>query len=236
MEPNTTAAVGTASAKLGSAAIGGRGRDNIMQRVTGDGRAVTFLGTDLIPGRPLRLWGVLAETSGNAGAGGGAFIRIGILGAHDGWSVSRLLAVALARFEAELARAGEAEVAEIVRCLELAASMYREPQEGEPVLPVSFEPDPMGAASPYPWTLARTGLFTIKLCPDPAGRQDGATPEQLLAVLDLAMSAWLLVTPWRRSCWEARRAVREALAIETGRTMAREAAELTAAERGPKLG
>jgi hypothetical protein len=43
------------------------------------------------------------------------------------------------------------------------------------------------------------------------------TPEQLLAVLDLALSAWLPVTPWRRRCWEVRCAVREALAIEAGR-------------------
>ena len=93
------------------AAIGGHGRDSIMQRVTSDGRVVTFIATDLIPGRPLRLWGALAEISGSAGAGVGAFIRLGILGAHDGWSMTQLLAVALARFEAERARTGEAEVA-----------------------------------------------------------------------------------------------------------------------------
>jgi hypothetical protein len=208
--------------RTAGATFGGRGRDAILRRITGDGRIVTFLATDLIPGRPLRLWGALAETAGSA-AGGGVFIRLGVLGAHDGWSVTQLLAVALARFEAELARAGSAEVAEIVRSLELAAAEYREPQEGEPVLPVSFEPDAAGAASLYPWVLARAGLFVIPLCPDPEGQGGGITSAQLLAVLDLAMTAWLPVTPWR-SCWQAWRAVREALAVEAGRMVDREVA------------
>jgi hypothetical protein len=229
MEPSTESAASAVSAKPAtSVAIGGRGRDTVMQRVTGDGRAVTFLATDLIPGRPLRLWGALAEAGGNAGEGGGVFIRLGILGAMDGWIVSQLLAVALARFEAELARTGAAEVAEIVRDLELAAATYREAQASEPVLPVSFEPAPSASPSPYPWTVARAGLFPIPLSPDAAGRQNGVTPEQLLVVLDLAMSAWLPITPWRRSCWESRRAVRAALAIEARRTMARETKEMAA--------
>jgi hypothetical protein len=157
---------------------------------------------------------VLADTAGGAD-GGAAFIRLGLLGANDGWSIGQLLVLARARFAAELARAGGAEVEAIIRCLDRAAAVHREALDDEPVPPVAFEP---GAnPSPYPWTLARAGLFSIALSPDPEGRGEGVTPEQLLVVLDLALSAWLPVTPWRRRCWEARRAVREALAIETGR-------------------
>jgi len=221
------------AAKPVSAAMGGRGRDTVMRRVIGDGRAVTFLGTDVIPGRPLRMWGVLVDTADHAGEGGGAFIRLGILGARDGWSVTQLLAVALARFEAELARTGAAEVAEIVRHLELAAATFRDAHESEPALPISFEPAPGAPPSPYPWTVARAGLFAIQLSDDAAGRQEGVTPEQLLAVLDLAMCAWLPVTPWRRSCWVARRAVRAALAVEAGRTAASEMAATPGATAPP---
>jgi hypothetical protein len=210
-----------------SAALGGRGRDTVLRRLTSDGRAVVFVATDLIPGRPVRLWGALAETGR-----GGVFIRLGILGVRDGWSSTELLAVALARFEAEVARTGETAVAEIVRSLELAAATYREPLGDEPVLPISFEAV-TGVASPYAWTLARAGLFSIPLCPDPEGQQEGVTPAQLLAVLDLAMTAWLPVTPWRRSCWLARNAVREALTIESKRALAREMAASAAGAQAP---
>ena len=101
------------------------GRDTMARRVTSNGRAVTFLATDLLPGRPLRLWGALAETSN-----GVAFIRLGLLGANDGWPVAQLLAVAQARFTTELARTGEPKVETIVRCLERAAAAYREPLTG----------------------------------------------------------------------------------------------------------
>ena len=201
-------------------------RDSVAFHTTSTGRAVTLLSTDLIPGRPLRLWGAVVEIPD-----GGVFVRLSILGPYDGWSVTQLLAVALARFEAELAHSGEPALVEIVRHLERAAAVHREPLAGEVVPPVAFEPaPPCAVASPFPWTVARAGLFAIPMCPDAEARQRGVTPEQLLAVLELALTAWLPVTPWRRSCWEARRAVRAALALEAKRAAARWEEHVAAAD------
>ncbi|WBO58045.1 MULTISPECIES: hypothetical protein [unclassified Acidocella] len=221
----------TAPARPASTAKGGSGRDNVAWRTTSAGRNVALLTTDLIPGRPLRLWGAAVETSD-----GGAFVRLAKLGPYDGWSIGQLLAVALARFEAEQAHSGEAVVAEIVRHLDRAAAMHREPQDGWAVPPVSFEPAPPGSpASPFPWSLARAGRFSIQMCPDAEARQRGVSPEQLLLLIELALSSWLPVTPWRRTCWQARRAVRVALALEAERASARWAAHLADcdAEPGP---
>ena len=205
-------------------------RDNVAWRTTSAGRNVVLVSTDLLPGRPLRLWGAAVETSD-----GGVFVRLAILGPFDGWSVSQLLAVALARFEAELAHSSEPALAEIVHHLERAAAVHREPQDGWTVPPVSFEPAPPGGvASPFPWTVARSGQFSIALCPDEEARQRGVTPEQLLAVLDLALTSWLPVTPWRRSCWEARRAVRAALTLEAARAVARWEEHVAAADAEPE--
>ncbi len=203
------------SAGMTARAMGGR--DNVAWHKTSTGRAVALVTADLVPGRPLRLWGAVVEM-----ADGGVFLRLASLGPFDGWTMAQLLAVALARFEAEQAHSGEPVLAEIVRHLDRAAAVHREPQAGWAVPPVAFEPAPPGGvASPFPWTLARTGSFTIPLCPDAEARQRGVTPEQLLAVIEMALSSWLPATPWRRSCWEARRAVQAALALEVRRAMAR---------------
>ncbi|MGE4480839.1 hypothetical protein [Acidocella sp.] len=184
---------------------------------------MALISTSLIPGRPPRLWGAAVEV-----ADGGAFIRLAVLNAFDGWTVTQLLAVALARFEAEQAHdLGESVLAEIVRHLDRAAAMHREPQDGWAVPPVSFEPAPPGGpASPFPWSLARAGRFAIQMCPDAEARQRGVTPEQLLVLIEMTLTNWLPVTPWRRSCWEARREVRAALALEAERVRARWAAHV----------
>ncbi|WP_240376610.1 hypothetical protein [Acidocella sp. MX-AZ02] len=222
----------TASARPASTAGGGSGRDNVAWRATSTGRDVALISTDLIPGRPLRLWGAAVEV-----ADGGAFIRLATLNAFDGWSLTQLLAVALARFEAEQAHSGEAVLAEIVRHLDRAAAMHREPQDGWAVPPVSFEPAPPGSpASPFPWSLARAGQFAIQLCPDAEARQRGVTPEQLLTVIEMALTSWLRVTPWRRSCWQARREVRTALALEAERARARWAAHVADCDAETNLG
>jgi hypothetical protein len=228
MEPSTQ----TASVRPASAARGGCGRDIVAWRTTSVGRSVALISTDLIPGRPLRLWGAAVETSD-----GGVFVRLAILGPFDGWTVTQLLSVALARFEAEQAHSGEAVLAEIVRHLDRAAAMHREPQDSWAVPPVSFEPAPLGSpASPFPWSLARAGQFSISLCPDAEARQRGVSPEQLLTVIELALTSWLRVTPWRRSCWEARREVRAALALEVERARARWAAHVADCDAEPDLG
>ena len=206
------------------------GRDTVAWHTTSSGRNVALVTADLIPGRPLRLWGAAVEI-----ADGGVFIRLATLGPHDGWSTTQLLGLALARFEAELAYSGEPALAEIVRHLERAAAVHREPQDGWAAPPVSFEPAPPGGvASPFPWTVARAGQFSIAMCPDAEARQRGVTPEQLLAVLELTLTSWLPITPWRRSCWEARRAVRTALALEAARAVARWEEHVAAADAEPE--
>ena len=209
------------------------GRDNVAWRATSTGRNVALVTTELIPGRPLRLWGAAVEV-----ADGGVFIRLAILGPYDGWSLTQLLAVALARFEAEQAHdLSETVLAEIVRHLDRAAALHREPQDGWAVPPVSFEPAPPGSpASPFPWSLARAGQFAIQICPDAEARQRGVAPEQLLTVIELALTSWLPVTPWRRSCWEARREVRAALALEAERARARWAAHVADCDAETNLG
>jgi len=207
-------------------AMGKYGRDVVAWRATSAGRNVALISIDLIPGRPLRLWGAAAETSD-----GGVFIRLAILGPYDGWSVTQLLAVALARFEAEQAHSGEAVLGDIVRHLDRAAAMHREPQDGWAV------PAPPGSpASPFPWSVARAGQFSITLCPDAEARQRGVLPEQLLAVIEMALTSWLPILPWRRSCWQARREVRAALALEAERSRARWAAHVADCDGEPEPG
>ncbi len=197
-----------------------RRRDVIAQRVTSDGRAVTYLSTAAIPGKPPRLWGVLAETGGEAD-GGAAFIRLGLRGGRDGWSVTQLIMVAQARFAVEFARSGAPEAEANFLRLGDALSLYREPLTANSILPVTFEPG--AEVSPYPWTRAQAGLFSIDMCPDVSGHGAGLTAEQLLATLELALSAWLPITPWRRRCWQTLRAIREALALEAKRVLGVEA-------------
>ncbi len=191
-------------------------RDVITQRVTSDGRAVTYLSTAIIPGKPPRLWGILAETGGEVD-GGAAFIRLGLRGGHDGWSVTQLIMMAQARFAVEFARSGSRESETTFLLLGDALSLYHEPLTTNSILPVTFEPG--GEVSPYPWTRAQAGLFFIEMCPDVSGHGTGVTAEQLLAALDLALTAWLPVTPWRRRCWETRSIIREALTLEAQRAL-----------------
>ncbi len=212
--------------------MGGHSRDNVAWHTTSAGRMVALITTDLIPGRPPRLWGAAVEIPD-----GGVFIRLAILGPYDGWAVGQLLSVTLARFEAELAHSGEPILAEIVRHLDSAAAVHREPQAGWAVPPVAFEPAPPGGvSSPFPWTVARAGPFSIVLCPDAEARQRGVVPEQLLVVIEMALTSWLPVTPWRRSSWEARREVRAALALEAARAKARWAAHVADCDGEPELG
>ncbi|MCB5943943.1 hypothetical protein [Acidocella sp. KAb 2-4] len=229
----TSASMATGTGQTGGNATGRRlNRDVVAWHTTSAGRNVALVAIDLIPGRPLRLWGAAVEI-----ADGGVFIRLAISGPFDGWNVAQLISVAMARFEAELAHSGEPALAEIVRHLEHAAAVHREPQERDIVPPVSFEPAPPGGvASPFPWTAARAGQFSIALCPDAEARQRGVTPEQLLLVLEMALTSWLPVTPWRRSCWEARREVRAALVLEAARAKARWAAHVADYDGEPDAG
>ena len=187
-------------------------RDSVQTRLTSDGRAVTFVSTDLLAGRPLRFWACVA-TAAN-GDSNGTLIRLDTMSADEGWTVRQLLAVAHAWFSAEYAWSG-AEAAGAARvCLDRAIAAYRDNRPGSS-LAVTFEPG--DAASPYVWTVARCGSFRLALCPDPESNGERVTPEQLLLVLDMVLSGWLPILPYRRSVWEARHAVRQALAIEVRR-------------------
>ena len=132
----------------------------------------------------------------------------------DGWTVLQLLNVAHARSAAEHARLGAEATGAAVACLDRAIVAYRDDRPDSSLVLI-FEPG--GAASPYPWTLARCGPFRIDFCPDPESRCEGLTPKQLLIVIDTVLSDLLPILPYRRSVWEARHAVRQALDIEARR-------------------
>ncbi len=59
MEPSPQ----TAPDRPASAAKGGSGRDIVAWRATSTGRNVALVSIDLIPGRPLRLWGAAVEAA-----------------------------------------------------------------------------------------------------------------------------------------------------------------------------
>jgi len=193
---------------------GTKRRDTVEFLKAADGRRVAFVATDLLPGWPLRFWGFVADCGG---PGRDILVRLDTLTANDGWTVRQLLAVAQARLAAEYARSGGGAAEALVRCLERAVDAYLEVRT-EPPSSLVFEPGE--EASPYPWTVARCGGFAIPLCPDPESRGEGLTPEQLLMILDRALSEWFRISPHRRRVWEARHAIREALGIEARRARA----------------
>jgi hypothetical protein len=185
----------------------------VAVRRTGDGeRFALFLNEDVLPHWGQRFWTVVLDTGGD---GFGLPVRYGTGGgAPSGWTLRQLVLVLQARMAAELARApGEAQARAAAEGLERVVLQLpvEEPLGGG----ISLEPG--GMASPYRWTLARRGEFSLPLCPDPASRDEGLTPEQVLIVVDEALRDWAERAPYLRRLWTARNAVREALAAEIRR-------------------
>ena len=145
-------------------------REIIATRHADDGRFVIFSSAGVTAGWPLPFWGVVADTGSD---GHGLLVRLDAMVACDGWTVPQLLTVVHARLAAEHARSADGAAGAALACLDQALAVYADvPAASSPA--VTFEPgDP---ASPYPWTVARCGPFTLPLCPDPESRGEGVTP------------------------------------------------------------
>lgn len=197
--------------------------DIVATRRTSGGRFLLFTSTDVQPGWPVRWWGAVADTGGD---GLGLLVRVDELAAPEGWTARQLLMVALERMGAECERSASGACCAAFAHLELALSLCRGRGEREARDdPVSFEPG--GDASPYAWTVARCGGHALALCPDPEGKGEGVTPEQLLIILDQLLGDAVKAMVADRQLWACRRHVASALAAEVRR------AEEARAEPGP---
>jgi hypothetical protein len=187
--------------------------DIVATRRTSGGRFVLFTSTDVRPGWPIRWWGAVADTGGD---GLGLLVRVDELAAPEGWTARQLLMVALERTAAECERRPSATGCAAFAHLDLALSLCRgrggrEARDD----PVSFERG--GEASPYAWTVARCGGHALALCPDPMGKGEGVTPEQVLIILDQLLGDAVRSTVADRQLWACRRHVASALAAEVRR-------------------
>ncbi len=184
----------------------------VAVRRTGDGeRFVIFTDADVLPFWEQRFWTAVLDTGGD---GFGLPVRYGtVCSAPSGWTLRQLICVVQARMVAEHARMPEAGAAAVLEALDRA---IRHMSAAEPLgNGIDFEPG--WQDSPYPWTLARAGDLCLRLCADPASREDGITPEQVLIVVDEALRDWSNRAPYLRRLWECRSAIRDALAAEVRR-------------------
>jgi hypothetical protein len=181
---------------------------------TGDGeRFVLFTSTDLLPHWGQKFWGAVLDTGGD---GFGLPVRYGTGGgAPTGWALRQLVLVLQARMVAERGRSPGPGAFEVLEALERAARQL--PEEDPSGGGIGLEPEPGGQASRYRWTLARCGDLSLPLCPDPASREEGIAPEQVLLVVDEALRDWAERAPYLRRLWACRNAVRDALAAEIRR-------------------
>ena len=179
-----------------------------VRRTVDEERFVLFTNTDLRPYWEQKFWTVVLDTGGD---GFGLPVRYGtVCTAPSGWTLRQLICVAQARMALEHERAPEAGALAVLEALGRAVKQM---PGGEPLgSGVDFEPG--GQESPYRWTLARAGDLCLRLCPDPASREEGVTPEQLLIVVNEALRDWSNRAPHIRRLWECRNAIRDALGAE----------------------
>jgi hypothetical protein len=196
-------------------------KDLVVTRRTADGeRFALFLNSDVQPFWGQKFWTAVLDTGGD---GFGLQVRYGTgCTAPSGWTVRQLICVVQARMALEQARMPDAGALAVLEALGQAVTLM---PEGEEVgSGVSFEPG--WQDSPYRWTFARAGDFCLRLCADPASREDGITPELLLIVIDEASRDWTDRAPHVRQLWAVRNAIRDAIAAEIRRVrIARVAAE-----------
>jgi hypothetical protein len=187
--------------------------DIVLERRTGDGRFVLFTRTDLPTPWTLPWRSVVASTGGG---GHGFMVRLDDRHGGDGWSAADLLEVAVARAMAEQWRRPGPLADDALRHLAAirdgdASRLGRERGEWR----VTFRPGP--APSPFEWCIARIGPFELPLCPDPEGREEGLTLEQIAIVLHELFVDATLALPRERWLGGARRHAAAALAAETRR-------------------
>jgi hypothetical protein len=181
----------------------------VAVRRTGDGEHVAlFTNTGVPPFWCQRFWTVVLDTGGDAL---GLPVRYGTAcTAPSGWTLRQLICVVQARLALEHARAPHSGALAV---LEALAQAVRHMQMGEPLgSGVDFAEG--SVASPYAWTVARCGDLSLVLCPDPASREVGVAPEQMLIVVDEALRDWSGRAPYIRRLWACRNAIRAAIAAE----------------------
>jgi len=187
-------------------------KDVVGGRRTADGeRFVILLSSDVLPSCGQKFCVAVLD---NRSDGFALPLRYGTgCIAPWGWTISQLICVVQARMALEQMRTPDAGTAAV---LEALGHAVRHMPEGErPDSVVSFEPG--WQDSPYRWTFARAGDLCLRLCTDPASREDGITPEQLLIVIDEAVRDWTDRAPHVRQLGAVRNAIRDALAAEIRR-------------------
>ena len=158
----------------------------------------------------------MADTGGD---GFGIPVRLDAAAAPAGWTARQVLAVTRARMTVENERQPRAITAAAIASLDLvAAGGWDRAGRSARDDPVTFAAG--GEASPYAWTVARCGPFHLPLCPDPASRGEGVTPEQLLIILDQLLRDASLAFPHSRPLWAGRSHVAAALKAEARRAAA----------------
>jgi hypothetical protein len=193
-----------------------RAADVVATERTSAGRFVIYTRTDVLPGWPVPWWGAVLDVGGD---GFVILARIDVGAAPAGWTGRQLLEVALRRLRAEFARQPAGDTGAAVKHLEMAAAVWRRgPGGAQTGGAVTFLPG--AAPSPYPWTVAQTGDFRLALCPDPAGREEGAEPEQVLAVLRRLVADAAHTWPYAGWAAVAQVHVAAALAAEARRAAA----------------
>ena len=194
-----------------------RNEDVILTRTAADGRFVLFTKTDVQPEWTLPWWCAVADTGADAF---GVLARIDTGAAPEGWLARDLLLVVRNRCQLESNRRPTLHASETVRALDAALSCRWERSTAPASTGGSLTFTPRSVPSPYPWTAARCGEFSLPLCPDPACREEGITPEQLLIVIDQIFKDASNAMPRSVPLMRARGCVRAALITETKRLAA----------------
>lgn len=151
----------------------------VLRRSAPGGRFLIFTSTDVLPGWLLPWWCVVLDTGGDVA---GVLVRLDEAAAPSGRTARQLLTLCLARAKAQAFLDKSVAAAEVWVHVANAVRTAGPPQGGEPLGRVTFVADPSG--SPYGGTVARHEEFSLSLCPDPGGVEEGITPEQLLILLD----------------------------------------------------
>jgi hypothetical protein len=152
--------------------------DLVHRLETTDGRFLLFHRVDLKPESALPWSGVVVDVGGD---GFGIAVSLDPDPSGEAWSGLDLLTVALARAEAEQTRRLGPLVADVADHLVRAVACERQRQDGQETAAIDFVPGIL--PSPYPWGEVWRGPHVLPFCPDPEGRNEGITPEQLLLVL-----------------------------------------------------
>ncbi|AVM72540.1 hypothetical protein [Magnetospirillum gryphiswaldense] len=152
--------------------------DVVARRDTLDGRFLLFTKTDRPDTHPLPWTGIMVDTGGD---GFGLSLALNPTTRPDPWWAITLLSVAQARAQQEDARRMGPLIQDQLSHLGRALAHERS-RVGQDAQPITFtaghEP------SPYAWTEVHRIPHRLPLSPDPLGKEDGITQEQLLLILD----------------------------------------------------